>query len=396
MKILIIELCNYIDYPTGGHLSFCRNLMKASDDELAFVGYAIDDKMPLRRWTQVTIHGKTYDYFAVARCKKDSRKPFLPARLTGYAALRRNRRKILSYPCDMIFFQALEVLFAMPASVYSKCLLMMPGVENALAISRYSWARKIAPFYEKCFFRRARHIPYILATADTNEIDDFVSRSCGMLKREQIQQFPTRYDSQFFHVMDQQTCRKELGWPASEKILVTVGRLAEFKGWRLMLQAFEQLHRKNASWLFYYIGDGEDCNLIREFIDENHLSQAVILTGKQMQDYIAKALNAADLFVMGSAYEGWSTTLVEACACGVPAVVTSFSSAADMIKNGENGYVLNSRSPEEFASFCYKALTLNRNEVIHFDKRYEALKVDGMSQEFSTILLKLSTGKTIH
>lgn len=393
MKILIIELCNYIDYPTGGHLSFCKNLLKAFDEGLALVGYAIDDKMPLRKWTQVSINGKTYDYFAVARCKKDSRKPFLPARLKGYAALRRNRRKILSYPCDMIFFQTPEVLFSMPASVYCKSLLMMPGVENAIAISRYSWARKIAPFYEKCFFRRARHIPYILATADTNEIDDFVSRSCGMLKREQIQQFPTRYDAQIFHVMDQEFCRKELGWPVTKKILTTVGRLAEFKGWRLMLEAFAILCREDDSYLFYYIGNGEDLDYIREFVATHNLQSNIIMTGQKSQEYIAKALNAADLFVMGSIYEGWSTTLVEACACGVPAVVTVFSSAADMIKNGNNGYVIESRSPAMFAAGCRQALDLNRNRVIEFNQRYKSFAINNMSREFATLEQKLSTNR---
>jgi glycosyltransferase involved in cell wall biosynthesis len=51
---------------------------------------------------------------------------------------------------------------------------------------------------------------------------------------------------------------------------------------------------------------------------------------------------------MGSFKEGWSTSLAEAIACGIPSVVTDFSSAKEIIVDGRNGYVIENRSVDNF------------------------------------------------
>ena len=38
MKTLFIELCNYSDYPLGGHLSFALHLTQAMKGEIDLIG----------------------------------------------------------------------------------------------------------------------------------------------------------------------------------------------------------------------------------------------------------------------------------------------------------------------------------------------------------------------
>lgn len=382
MKILIIELCNYINIPTGGQLSFVKNMISACGDDLALVGYAINDDMPLHQWTRTKINHTEFDYFAISRIKQKPQKPLLPARLSGFWNIFRLRRKILSIDYDIILFQAPEVLLALPGTALTKSVMRMPGVENALSISRYKWARKIAHFYEKIFFSRAKDIPVILATADSTEIKDFISRSDGKIYPSKVIQFPTRFDSNYFYSMAQTEARQILNWDYNKKIILTVGRLAEFKGWRLMLEAFAILYNKDSSYIMYFIGDGEDEMKIRSFIADAGIQEAVVLLGRQSPDYIGKALNAADVFIMGSMFEGWSTSLVEACACGVPCVVTKFSSAGDMINNGINGYVVCSRSAQQFSEMIEKAIMLDRESVIRYNKCFENLSVQNLKNSF--------------
>jgi glycosyltransferase involved in cell wall biosynthesis len=61
-------------------------------------------------------------------------------------------------------------------------------------------------------------------------------------------------------------------------------------------------------------------------------------------------LQAADLFIMGSYKEGWSTSLIEAVATGLPACVTDFSSADSIILEGKNGYVVKDHNIDEFVT----------------------------------------------
>ena len=181
---------------------------------------------------------------------------------------------------------------------------------------------------------------WLLAAADSQSIANFAKRSRGRIDANQIIPFPTRYNDQYFKIADKKYCRQRLAISEDVHLFVTTGRLNWFKGWQLMIDAFAIFSRQKSKSLFVFIGDGEDEDRIKHYVVEQGLQEQVWLVGKKTQCEIADYLNAADVFLMGSFAEGWSTTLVEACACGVPCVVTDFSSARDMIAEGKNGYVL--------------------------------------------------------
>ncbi len=89
---------------------------------------------------------------------------------------------------------------------------------------------------------------------------------------------------------------------------------------------------------------------------------------------------------MGSFAEGWSTTLVEACACGVPCVVTDFSSAREMVYKGKNGYVVPNRDAALFASRMEDAVALERSKVQDYDKQFDYLAQSKIMEELEKIL----------
>ncbi len=71
-------------------------------------------------------------------------------------------------------------------------------------------------------------------------------------------------------------------------------------------------------------------------------------------------------FIMGAYKEGWSTTLVEACACSVPCVITNFSSAKEMVTDGKNGYVIQNRDEQVFANRMIEVVSFDRKNIISF------------------------------
>lgn len=48
-KFLLIEGCDFVDYPTGGQLSFARQMMRTFGNRLALVGISTDDT-PVGVW----------------------------------------------------------------------------------------------------------------------------------------------------------------------------------------------------------------------------------------------------------------------------------------------------------------------------------------------------------
>jgi glycosyltransferase involved in cell wall biosynthesis len=179
--------------------------------------------------------------------------------------------------------------------------------------------------------------------------------------------------------------RQKLHLPASAKIYVTVGRLGWFKGWQLMIDSFSLVYKKIPNSYLYFIGDGEDETKIREYISSMGLSNNIILLGRQLPNVISDFINAANVFIMGSMKEGWSTTLVEACACGVPCVVTNFSSAKEMIQNGKNGYVVEERNNNLFAERMIDCLNLDKETIREFNSKFDTLSVGKLKESLTCI-----------
>lgn len=379
-RILIIENVNYIDYPTGGIMNFYRNMMQAFGDELMLAGISTDEETPIGKWSKKEINGTVYDFYSMARVTERTKKPIVPERIKNCIHVKRHIKNILSRgDFDVIFTHTPEVMLFIPDEYMNITCNCLPGVENPLSIARYPWARKFAGLYDRFILMpKAAKAKWLIAAADYNDRLAFAERSKGKISVEKVIEFPTRYDDNIYGV-------NRIENDNNETVIVTVGRLGWFKGWKLMIDAFKLASKELNNAKLYFIGDGEDHDKITTYIQEQGLDGQVVLLGKKAPKEIAEWLNKADLFVMGSMAEGWSTTLVEACACGVPCVVTDFSSAREMIADGKNGYVITGRDENMFADKMIEALTLDRNEVISYDKRFERLAVSHLKEDLNKI-----------
>lgn len=377
-KILLIEICNYTDYPIGGHLSFVKNMLNAFGNDLALVGCSTDDT-PVGRWVKKEIDNIEYDYFSVKKVKKISKQPLVPQRLVAYYFLRKYVSRVLKYPYETIFIQTPEVLFALPTRVLGNCHIRMPGVDSPLTGSRYWYGKYLASIFDFFFFRKITKCRKILATADTNSISDFVGRSKGVLHKEAITQYPTRYNQDIFYPFPN-VIRN-----SGQINVVTVGRLAWGKGWKFMIDSFVLFHKRRPESFLYFIGEGEDEQQIVDYINKNELNDCVTLLGRRPLEFIADYLNRSEVFIMGSYVEGWSTALVEACACGIPCVVTKFSSS-EMVGEGKNGFVVQQRDEALFAQKISEALAVPRDKVIEYSRNFVELSVQNMKKSLSEII----------
>jgi glycosyltransferase involved in cell wall biosynthesis len=64
---------------------------------------------------------------------------------------------------------------------------------------------------------------------------------------------------------------------------------------------------------------------------------------------VEQILGAADVFVLSSASEGMSNTILEAMACGLPVVATRVGGADEMVVDGETGRLVPPAGPRELA-----------------------------------------------
>lgn len=354
---LVIENCNFTDYPTGGHLSFARQMLYAFGNRLALVGITTDNT-PIGTWTEKEIDGIRYRFFSIGRRKISSKKPFIPERLSMFIDLMRYRKKILSLGIRNIFTQAPEILIAVSRWGMNSICYDFPGVENPLVMSRYPWGKILIDLYDRELFKALQNVEVILACADDASILDLIKRSKGSLHRNHVVQFPTRVDTRLFYKIGKAAARKQLDLPQDHIIILCCGRINRVKGWDLILDSFSALLNRFSQALLVFVGDGEDRDQLTAHATALGINRRVIVTGFQKPDMVAAYINSADLLVVGSHKEGWSIAMLEALSCGKNVVTTNVSGALDMIKNGINGYIVKSRSPILFAEAIASALSL--------------------------------------
>ena len=359
-RILVLDFCNYEDYPMGGYLTFAKNLMFSFGNSLALVGITTTTKDPIGKWFKKEINGIVYDFFALAHYSKLKTKHFIPDRLVSYYLINHYRRKICEIRIQNVFIQRQEVLQAANSMRFKNICYCFAGLENPLSISKYWYAHHVAKFFEQFFFRCLKGVNTILASGDEDAIAEMIQRSKGSVARSKVVKFPSRINTDIFKHNPDNSGRARFGIPESAKVVITVGRLAGLKGWKFMLDSFVIYNKLVPESIFYFVGEGEDLVRIKEYVEEKGLPEKVIMAGKKDPYEIAEYLNASDLFIMGSYKEGWSTALIEAIACGIPACVTNFSSAKEIIIEGRNGYVIDEHDTMLFAKGMIEASRLSR------------------------------------
>ena len=116
--------------------------------------------------------------------------------------------------------------------------------------------------------------------------------------------------------------------------LIFVGRLEKNKGIELFLEAVRFLNRRAL-----IVGDGSLRKSIKDEVDSEKLPVKLHGWAKDSAE-VAQLINQSRILVMPSYNEGGPRVVLEAMACGVPVISTRVGIAADIIRNGENGFLV--------------------------------------------------------
>jgi glycosyltransferase involved in cell wall biosynthesis len=135
--------------------------------------------------------------------------------------------------------------------------------------------------------------------------------------------------------------RKRLRIPPDAPLLAWAGRPVRFKRLPLLFQAFAEIRARFPAARLVVVGRKA---LAQEDLDRAArragLGESLTWSGELDHKGLADLLRAADVFLYSSVYEGFGRVLVEAGASGLPAVATSTAGAADIIRDGETGFLV--------------------------------------------------------
>ena len=120
--------------------------------------------------------------------------------------------------------------------------------------------------------------------------------------------------------------------------LLSVGRFTEAKNFDNVPDICRRILNAGVPVRWYLIGYGGDEALIRQRIADASMEKHVILLGKKDNPY--PYMQACDVYVQPSRYEGCPVTIQEAQALGKPVVATAFPTVKSAIQDGISGVIV--------------------------------------------------------
>lgn len=175
--------------------------------------------------------------------------------------------------------------------------------------------------------------------------------------------------------------RRQLGL-ADELVIGHVGRFNPQKNHPFLLDIFAALLKKESNAVLFLVGGGEGMSQIREKVQKLGIAEHVRFLG--VRSDVADLMQAMDMFVLPSLYEGLPVTMVEAQAAGLPCIISDKVPPECILTEGLVDVMPLSASPEAWAEKILVKRAIPRTDrraeiAAHgFDITTEAVKL----QEF--------------
>jgi len=182
-------------------------------------------------------------------------------------------------------------------------------------------------------------------TAEMNQMISFYE-----IEPSKVEVIPCGVNLDLFRPKDKVEARKALGFGDS-KVVLYVGRIDPVKGVDLLLEIAACLKGRNDLRTIVVGGDfgGSELERLLELREQLGLGERVSFVGAKEHRLLPLYYNAADVCLIPSYYESFCMVALEALACGTPVIASRVGHLGAIVRHGENGYLVDRRSPESFA-----------------------------------------------
>lgn len=175
--------------------------------------------------------------------------------------------------------------------------------------------------------------------------------------------------------------------PKKGQRFLAIGNINRHKNYKLLSMSFKKIYSKYPNTICIQIGHETDTTLVNELKEID--TPNFFLAGPQKN--AADFLSEADALIVSSVQEGMPIVVLEALSMGVPIISTPAGGIKDIIKNGENGLIIDDFEIPSLAAAIIKFIELSQKDKktmatkarACFEHHYEIKKVSQSYQSKS-------------
>lgn len=187
--------------------------------------------------------------------------------------------------------------------------------------------------------------------------------------------------------------RSKFGIEPKAIVVLYVGRIAENKGIRDLLEAFASLpsaYLEKTRLVLVGPFEAKPSDFIPPALS---LTNRVLLIGPVGKDQVRDYYQLSDAFVLPSYQEGISSSLVEAASCALPAVVSNVGGNPEVVIDGENGFVMEAGDVDGLRASLIKLIDDKQLRQAMSRQARERIKarfdIKAMTQQYLKVYLDL-------
>ena len=178
--------------------------------------------------------------------------------------------------------------------------------------------------------------------------------------------------------------RKQLNIYPDEIVVGNVGRFTNQKNHTFLIDIFNELYKRNSQYKLLLIGTGENEKIIKEKVRKLKLDKNVILGGYKSN--VNEYMQAMDLFVFPSKFEGLGIVLIEAQANGLACFTTKDTVPSEAKINCNLQFISLEESAKKWAEKIIKTKIDRKNVEENFKK--SGYLIDDMVKKLEKIYVE--------
>jgi len=131
----------------------------------------------------------------------------------------------------------------------------------------------------------------------------------------------------------------------------------------VLVRAFVKAAKQNPELHLMLLGGGSQGNLLRQILTNGGVIERVHFGGQVSQTELPRYYQMADLYISASHVDGSSVSLMEALACGLPALVSDIPANKEWVTEGFNGWLFPDGDVDALAAAILRAYYRRKSMV---------------------------------
>lgn len=336
MKILQVTNFFKPSWDGGGPTKVCydisKELVKNGHDVTVYTTDGFKSKLNVETNKCLDVDGiKTYYFKNISRYLARTLVLPIPYYLPMIA-----KRKLNEF--DVIHIHEYRIVSAIVIHHYAKKYNVPYILQGHGSVLPTFERQKLKKIFDILFgYRILKDASKLIALTDA-QVKQYIKMG---VDKEKIEVVPNGIDwSEFASLPEKGQFRKKYSIEESQKMILYLGRIHEIKGIDMLVDAFSEFIKKVDDAKLVIAGpDDRFLSILEKQIGGLELTDKILFTGPLYGIDKLKAYIDADVYVLPSIYETFPMTVIEACACGTPVIITDRCGIADIV-DGNVGYVV--------------------------------------------------------